>query len=74
MTSVDDVRKLLAEAEALAPGLDCCVEELTVYAEPLVDKANAMLYSDVSCPEALLLAALILRLRERMKAWEGQIA
>lgn len=74
MTTVDDVRKLLAHAEALAPRLDCCVAELDTYAERLVRQANVMDYSDVSCPEAVLLAALILRLRQRLREWEKDIA
>jgi len=74
MTTVDDVRKLLEAVEALAPAFDCCVDELETYAEVIVRKANGMEYSDVSCPESVLVAALILRLRKRLSEWERQIS
>jgi hypothetical protein len=74
MTTVDEVRKLLEAVEAMAPAFDCCVDELETYAEPIVHQANVMAYSDVSCPESVLIAALILRLRQRLSDWERQIA
>ena len=72
MLTLDRLRVLLAELEQLASQADChSVEELCVYAEPIIAKANAMDYSDVSCPEALLMAALIIRVRRRLRVFEG---
>jgi hypothetical protein len=72
MITLDKLRVLLAELESLAPKADLwCVEDLRTYAEPLISKASEMGYSDVSGPEALLLAATITLVRRRLRVFEG---
>lgn len=72
MRGIDDVRRALAAVEIIAPMVGChSVSELELYAERVVKLADRMEYSDVSNPESVLVAALILRLQRRLAHAEG---
>ena len=72
---LDRFRLLLAELEDVADWMGVDVDEHEAYAEGLVRSARAVEASDISGPEGVLIAALVLTCRRRLrKAERGEIS
>lgn len=75
MDTIEELRSKIAALEDMVPRFDVSLEEIGDYPMPVVTKVRVLGdRSEISSPAAVLLAALIIELREELKGRECEIS